>query len=76
MAGSAREEAERLVATVLAMATTGDSSGTAKDVSSGLTALADIDALSQKYEGTDYPKDGIRSERVILFITPERQILH
>jgi PPOX class probable F420-dependent enzyme len=38
----------------------------------GPEARAHIDALSQKYTGTDYPGD-IKSERVILQITPVRQ---
>lgn len=38
----------------------------------GPEALASINALSQKYSGTDYPGE-IQSERVILKITPERQ---
>jgi hypothetical protein len=38
---SAREEAERLVATVLAMAASSDSSGTREQVTAGLGALAD-----------------------------------
>jgi PPOX class probable F420-dependent enzyme len=38
----------------------------------GPEARAHIDALSQKYTGTDYP-GVIQSERVILQITPTRQ---
>ena len=38
----------------------------------GEQALANINELSQKYNGTDYPGQ-IESERVILQITPERQ---
>ena len=47
--------------------------GQVTETKTGPEALADIDALSQKYNGVDYPRDGIKSERVILYITPERQ---
>lgn len=47
--------------------------GHVTEMRTGPDARADIDALSQKYNGTDYPADNIKSERVILFITPERQ---
>ena len=47
--------------------------GRVTETRTGPEALADIDALSQKYNGVDYPRDGIKSERVILYITPERQ---
>jgi PPOX class probable F420-dependent enzyme len=40
----------------------------------GPEARADIDALSQKYLGTDYGTE-IQSERVILKIQPERQLV-
>lgn len=36
----------------------------------GAEARAHIDALSQKYHGTDYNADNITSERVILKIAP------
>ena len=39
----------------------------------GDAALASINALSQKYRGVDYEPD-IQSERVILKISPDRQI--
>ena len=39
----------------------------------GPEARAHIDALSQKYSGTPYTSE-IKSERVIVKITPERQI--
>jgi PPOX class probable F420-dependent enzyme len=38
----------------------------------GRAARAHIDALSQKYGGTDYPEDAIQSERVIIKIAPDR----
>lgn len=37
----------------------------------GDEARADIDRLSQKYNGTDYDASAIQSERVILKIRPE-----
>lgn len=46
--------------------------GTVTSEVRGAEALASINALSQKYSGTDYPGK-IESERVILKITPERQ---
>jgi PPOX class probable F420-dependent enzyme len=49
--------------------------GHVTETRTGPDARADIDALSQKYNGVDYPAGGIKSERVILFITPERQTL-
>ena len=42
----------------------------------GPEARAGIDALSQKYNGTDYPPENITSERVILHIQPEIQHVH
>ncbi|RJK94728.1 PPOX class F420-dependent oxidoreductase [Vallicoccus soli] len=39
----------------------------------GQEARDDIDALSQKYEGRPYPPEAIKSERVKLWIEPERQ---
>lgn len=39
----------------------------------GPEARAHIDALSQKYNGTDYSEDAIQTERVILKIRPLRQ---
>jgi PPOX class probable F420-dependent enzyme len=47
--------------------------GHVTETRTGPEARADIDALSQKYNGQDYPADNITSERVILYITPERQ---
>ena len=49
--------------------------GRVTETRTGPDALADIDARSQKYDGSDYPRGGIKSERVILSITPERQTL-
>lgn len=47
--------------------------GRVTETRTGPDARADIDALAQKYNGTDYDDANIKSERVILFITPERQ---
>jgi PPOX class probable F420-dependent enzyme len=47
--------------------------GHVTETRTGPDARANIDAMSQKYNGVDYPPDGIKSERVILYITPERQ---
>ena len=41
----------------------------------GPEARASIDQLSQKYHGQDYDPDAIKSERVILWIVPERQTI-
>ena len=49
--------------------------GRVTEARTGPDARADIDTLAQKYFGTDYPAEGIKSERVILFITPERQTI-
>lgn len=46
--------------------------GRVTDTVTGPEARAHIDALSQKYQATPYPNP-IRTERVILRITPERQ---
>lgn len=51
--------------------------GTVVEVVEGAEPRAQIDRLSQKYEGRPYPADGIKSERVILKIraleTSEKQ---
>lgn len=41
----------------------------------GEAARASIDALSQKYVGEDYAME-IQSERVILRILPDREVIH
>ena len=41
----------------------------------GDEARKHIDELAQRYTGDDYPPDAIKSERVILWITPERQTI-
>ena len=45
------------------------------DTVTGDEARGNIDALSQKYMGRDYASD-IQSERVILRIAPDRQVIH
>ncbi len=47
--------------------------GRVVDTVTGEEARRDIDALSNKYNGKDYPPENIGSERVLLKITPERQ---
>lgn len=41
----------------------------------GTEARAQIDALAQKYTGADYANE-VTSERVILKIAPDRQVIH
>jgi PPOX class probable F420-dependent enzyme len=41
----------------------------------GQRAHDNIDELSQKYQGQDYDPDSIKSERVMLWIVPERQTI-
>lgn len=47
--------------------------GQVSDTTTGARARAQIDELARKYIGGDYPADNIKSERVILWVTPERQ---
>lgn len=47
--------------------------GRVDETTTGDEARSHIDELSQKYNGQDYPPEMIKSERVILWITPERQ---
>ena len=49
--------------------------GQVVDTVTGDEARGNIDALSQKYMGRDYASD-IQSERVILRIAPDRQVIH
>ena len=49
--------------------------GRVVDEVTGDEALAHIHALSRKYEGADYDESNIASERVILKIEPERQVV-
>ncbi|MGY1707348.1 TIGR03618 family F420-dependent PPOX class oxidoreductase [Geodermatophilus sp. SYSU D00697] len=41
----------------------------------GPEARAHIDELARKYTGRDYSEDAIKSERVILWVTPRRQTI-
>ena len=41
----------------------------------GPEAREHIDELSRKYTGKDYPPDAIKSERVMLTVTPRRQTI-
>jgi PPOX class probable F420-dependent enzyme len=47
--------------------------GRVTDTTTGPEARAQVDELSQKYTGQPYPEENIKSERIILWITPERQ---
>jgi PPOX class probable F420-dependent enzyme len=49
--------------------------GTVQHTTTGDDARKHIDELAQCYIGSDYPPDAIKSERVILWITPERQTI-
>ena len=49
--------------------------GQVVDTVTGDEARGNIDALSQKYMGRNYASD-IQSERVILRIAPDRQVIH
>ena len=49
--------------------------GRVVDTVTGDEARGNIDALSQKYMGRNYASD-IQSERVILRIAPDRQVIH
>ncbi|MFG1644269.1 hypothetical protein ACGFMK_28625 [Amycolatopsis sp. NPDC049252] len=42
-------------------------------VETGERARRQVDELARKYTGEDYPPDAIKSERVILRVTPRRQ---
>ncbi|HWN27164.1 MAG TPA: PPOX class F420-dependent oxidoreductase [Actinomycetospora sp.] len=49
--------------------------GQVERTTTGDEARKHIDELAQRYTGDDYPPDAIKSERVILWITPERQTI-
>ena len=49
--------------------------GHVTDFTTGDEARKHIDEVAQRYTGQDYPPDAIKSERVILWITPERQTI-
>ena len=42
----------------------------------GDEARANIDELAQKYFGTPYPPENIKTQRVIVYIEPERQTIN
>lgn len=47
--------------------------GTVTGTTRGQAARDQIDELAQKYLGKSYPADNIKSERVMVWITPARQ---
>ncbi|QGK69837.1 TIGR03618 family F420-dependent PPOX class oxidoreductase [Allosaccharopolyspora coralli] len=49
--------------------------GRVTETTTGARARSHLDQLAQKYTGHDYPEENIKSERVILWIEPERQTL-
>ncbi|RBY90849.1 PPOX class F420-dependent oxidoreductase [Blastococcus sp. TF02A-26] len=49
--------------------------GTVAEIETGDRARAQIDELSQKYNGQPYPAENIVSERVTVYIEPERQTI-
>ncbi|MFC5061278.1 PPOX class F420-dependent oxidoreductase [Actinomycetospora atypica] len=49
--------------------------GHVTDFTTGDEARKHIDEVAQRYTGQDYPPEAIKSERVILWITPERQTI-
>ena len=49
--------------------------GRVAEIVRGQEAREHIDELSQKYHGQDYNPDDIKSERVMLWIVPERQTI-
>src|SRR5215213_1226250 len=49
--------------------------GRVVEVVGGQRARDHIDELSQKYHGEDYDPDSIKSERVMMWIVPERQTI-
>ena len=49
--------------------------GRVAETVTGQEARDHIDQLSQKYHGQDYDPDAIKTERVMLWIVPERQTI-
>lgn len=47
--------------------------GRVSDTATGSLAREQLDELARKYTGGPYPAEAIKSERVIWWITPERQ---
>ena len=48
--------------------------GEVTETITGAAAREHIDELSNKYGGFDFPDEAIKSERVILVVTPRRQV--
>lgn len=49
--------------------------GTVSATTVGEQAREHVDKLAQKYLGKDYPPENIKSERIMLWVTPERQTI-
>ena len=49
--------------------------GKVASTTTGSRAREQIDELAHKYIDKDYPQEGIKSERVILWVVPERQTI-
>jgi PPOX class probable F420-dependent enzyme len=49
--------------------------GEVTGMTTGPEAREHIDELARKYTGRDYPPDAIKSERVLLTVTPHRQTI-
>lgn len=49
--------------------------GEITDTTTGEQAREQVDKLAHKYIGRDYPPEGIKSERVMLWVTPARQTI-
>ena len=49
--------------------------GRVVETRNGDEARANIDELAHKYFGTDYPPENIKTQRVLVFIEPERQTI-
>lgn len=47
--------------------------GRVTGTTTGDRARTQLDELSRKYTGHDYPPENIKSERITLWVTPERQ---
>lgn len=47
--------------------------GHVAETTTGPQARAQIDEIAMKYTGQKYPDENIKSERVIIWVTPERQ---
>lgn len=49
--------------------------GTVTATTTGEQAREHVDKLAQKYLGKDYPPENIKSERIMLWVTPTRQTI-